>query len=1258
MTERLARDGKSGAEQLVTTISDVFTALLAATDDGGDVLKFGGDALLIFYGSDDHARRACHAAQGMQRALRSAGRLSTPRGPVRLRMSVGMHSGRFPFLLIGREHLELVVTGPAATATVTMESRADAGEVLLSPATAALVPPAVLGPAREGGVLLGRVPAMAPIGAAATPDRTTADVERFVPKLLRGRLGPETAEHDHRHVTVSFLHAGGVDDLLTAEGLEETFGRLQALAEVVEEVTTDLDVCVITTDIGADGVKYYLAAGAPDSGDDDEGRMLRVCRRILDANVGLPLRAGVNRGHVFGGDVGTPWRRTYSVMGDTVNLAARLMGKAPVGGLLAHRSVVERSRTRFAFEPVPPFTVKGKARPVDAVLVGRVEVGAAERTSHDLPLAGREAELEAITAALAAAEQGRGRVVEVVGDTGMGKSRLAVEAARRTALARLSVACDPLDSGSPYYASRLLLRKALGIPLRAGEAEAGSRLLDWLGQHAPEQLPWAPLVAVAAGASVPETPAVADLAVRFRRARMQTAVDAVLAAAIGPALVVLEDAHWMDEASAAVLRPSLVAAAGRPWAVVLTRRDTGQGLLAPAEAVVLHLEPLTAEQSLTLLAAAVRETPVPPARYDAILHRAGGNPLFLLELVSAAATSDRTLPDTLEGMLAARIDALPPESRQALRYVSSLGTRFSSRVLDRALGDLGLSSDDGPLWDDLRPFVGRDGSGFAFRNDVYREVAYEGLTFARRRDLHARIADVYAALSDTDPREHASLLSLHSFLAQRFDDAWRFSRLAGDSAAAASAPAEAAEFYRRALAAGRHLNRLPDEALREVATAMGDACEVAGLYVQARQAYAEARRHCRGDGDEADVCRRRGILAERMGSYSQALRWYGKGERLAGQVDERSRRALVAGLSAGRAAARYRQGRFRECRAAAERAVAEAGAAGDRATLAHAHYLLGLALMLGDGDRQSHHFETALSIYEDLHDLVGQANVLNNLGIRSYYAGDWPGALASYRRSHDARLRAGDVVGAATAANNIGEILSDQLRLAEAEELFHEALSAWHGVDYPLGVALATSNLGRAAGRRGDPDTARRLLDTALASFERLKAEQFVVETRTRLLELERPRWRPGGSLGACRRPAGERRGIAHLSARDAAPAPGHRAATSGGPVGGPDGVGHGGPACSRGRQPPRARAGAARSGGGRGARSRRGGHPAARPPGRGDGRGGDGRGGDGRGGARDGVTPERTFRGVSRGGRPPDRAGRGHRSRPPRGRARPARRR
>jgi class 3 adenylate cyclase len=258
------------------------------------------------------------------------------------------------FLRVGRSHHELAVVGPTATRLLALEGAAQAGEVAVCETTAATLAPAEVGRAVTGGHLLRRSPRVAPTAMRLAQDRP--GLELLVPAVLRGRL--PALEHEHRPVTVAFLHLGGVDDLLARSDDATVHGVLDEAVTAAQDVAEQHGVAVLATDVAPAGLKVIVVGGAPDAHDDDETRVLLATRAIVD-RCPLPVRAGVNRGRVFAGDVGSPERRTYTIMGDAVNLAARLMGAAAPGEVVAHESVVAPLTTGLANAAGAALPVRG-----------------------------------------------------------------------------------------------------------------------------------------------------------------------------------------------------------------------------------------------------------------------------------------------------------------------------------------------------------------------------------------------------------------------------------------------------------------------------------------------------------------------------------------------------------------------------------------------------------------------------------------------------------------------------------------------------------------------------------------------------------------------------------------------------------------------------------------------------------------------------------------------------------------------------------
>ncbi|HEX7626772.1 MAG TPA: adenylate/guanylate cyclase domain-containing protein, partial [Gaiellaceae bacterium] len=243
MSEQLSALGRAGAEEVTDVMNGTFAALLdVAYAYGGGLLKFGGDALLILFDGPGHAPRAAAAAVGMRDALAAISRPQTSAGTVELRMHVGMHSGQFLFFLVGDSHRELIVAGPGATRTVEMEATSEAGDILLSPETAAALPADCLGEPKGAGTLLVRAPevegALVPL-----PELKSIPLEQAIPRPLRAQLlEVGRFEGEHRNAAIGFIRFSGLDDLLVARGADGAAAALDAVVRTIQAAADEYSV--------------------------------------------------------------------------------------------------------------------------------------------------------------------------------------------------------------------------------------------------------------------------------------------------------------------------------------------------------------------------------------------------------------------------------------------------------------------------------------------------------------------------------------------------------------------------------------------------------------------------------------------------------------------------------------------------------------------------------------------------------------------------------------------------------------------------------------------------------------------------------------------------------------------------------------------------------------------------------------------------------------------------------------------------------
>ena len=365
--------------------------------------------------------------------------------------------------------------------------------------------------------------------------------------------------------------------------------------------------------------------------------MLLALREIVSVDQDLPLQVGVNWGPVFAGEIGPRYRRTYTVMGDTVNLAARLMAKAPVREVLATREVLEGSRTLFETTELEPFLVKGKKLPVQAFAVGD-PTGSRGAADVATPLVGRDRELEILDDGVGVGGSLEGPTGRTGGRTRHGKDPPA--AGVPAAVGRLPHhpgGMPPLPGGHPL----------LPVP---GPSPPGPRP-GGTGPEGDRSTSWRSRVMEAA----PESGALAgvDRGGAERRDRTLTRGRATRrSVSTGPhagrgrracskrwslpaTLIVIEDTHWMDDASRELLAGLLFGLERQPWMIILTRRPGEGGFVAPESSQVarIELQPLTQTQAETLINSATADHPLLPSQVTALAERAAGNPLFLVELL-------------------------------------------------------------------------------------------------------------------------------------------------------------------------------------------------------------------------------------------------------------------------------------------------------------------------------------------------------------------------------------------------------------------------------------------------------------------------------------------------------------------------------------------------------------------------------------------------------------------------------------------------
>jgi class 3 adenylate cyclase len=566
--------------------------------------------------------------------------------------------------------------------------------------------------------------------------------------------------------------------------------------------------------------------GAPIAHGDDAERAVRaalaVCDSMADMDAADPLlelqvRAAVNTGEAIVELDARPETGMAMVAGDVVNTAARLQSNAPVNGVIVGQETYASTRTVIAYEPAEPIVAKGKAEPVPAWIAVGPLVEAGERVFSEVPIVGRHDELGALRSMWATvSSERRCRLVTMFGPAGIGKSRLAHELAHEVAtdggLAIRGRSQGYADSG-PYSAFAQQVQHIAGIYGSDDPSEALTKLRDKAAALAVADDPQEVADQVAILSGIPGAEAAdMDRASLFFGARVF--VEAV--ARERPTLLAFEDIHFADDSLLDLVEflaahvqdvPLLLIATARPE--LLTTRPTWAGGLLTASA--LPLAPLTEEEAAELAGRLFEQRGLGDLEDSArsLAASSDGNPLFIEELTSSLAersTRDlQQVPGSIRGIVAARLDALPPQERSVVLDASVVGKLFWRGALTRLRPD----REDLPAALDAlerRDLIRREASStikgdqqFSFKHGLIREVAYLTLPREERRRCHEVTASFLEEVAAVGTADADATLAYHWREAGLPDKALGYLLTAADTAVRGWAKARAARLYALAL---------------------------------------------------------------------------------------------------------------------------------------------------------------------------------------------------------------------------------------------------------------------------------------------------------------------------------------------------------------------------------------------------------------------------------------------------------------------------
>jgi class 3 adenylate cyclase/tetratricopeptide (TPR) repeat protein len=828
--EQLRGLGSEGLDALARALNAYFAQIAETVyAHGGDILTIAGDAFLCLWSAEDPDGVAEAAARAVAAGLafQSASRALPSPGGTPIRTRIGVAAGELHIALAGgvNGRWEVLPAGRAFQEVIATEVAAPAGAVALARSAWERIKDRTQATPLPGGEIVVvralRTPAP-PVDPVDPGTEIPAGViAPFVPAPVRAWPVDSGVEWlaELRHVTV--IMARLLDqEVDPAKAIEHSQRAIRTFQETIVRFEG-------ASKPGMDNKGLTLSAVfglPPRAHEDDAERALRAAAalRAVLAELDLPCSVGVSSGRAFCGLFGTDLRREYALYGDVTNLAARL-AYAGDGEILCDDLTPRLVGDRFRFEPLPPISVKGWSEPVEIVRFTGMQASAPPRHGE---LVDRTRERKSINARLKAlSESGEPGVMVIEGDAGIGKSALVAEAvriARAAGVRVLIAAADAIERTTAYYAWRSVFADALGLDGDAADpADLERRALEQIG-GVPEVERLIPLLSSVLPAAIPDNEWTAAMTGDVRAdntALLFTRVLSLLTAR-DPALLVVEDAHWLDSSSRAALR-RVVRSVPRLLTIITTRPAPvaeRAEVLALANGEPVRLTTLAPEHTAALVRQTLGVTRIPADLSRFVEARVAGHPFFCEALVKTMQEagvvrvqdgttvvgdlSQLDVPSTVEGAVLSLVDRLTPEQQLSLKVAAVVGPTFSLQTVSEAhpVGSArpGVAEDLEALAT-LDLVVRHDNDrepSYAFRHEIMRDVAYGLLTESQRRPLHRAVAEWYErSFSPQELEPHHALLAHHWAQAEDAAKAITYLQHAGRSALRSGAFREAAQFY-------------------------------------------------------------------------------------------------------------------------------------------------------------------------------------------------------------------------------------------------------------------------------------------------------------------------------------------------------------------------------------------------------------------------------------------------------------------------------
>jgi predicted ATPase len=859
---------------------------------------------------------------------------------------------------------------------------------------------------------------------------------------------------------------------------QEAPKRLDNYIQAVQEIIQRFGGVLIQLTMGDKGSYAYAAFGAPKAHEDDVDRAIAAALELRQAAALIvgPIQIGISQGLMRTGAYGSSNRRTYGVLGDEVNVAARLMQAAGPGQILVSEAAVKQAKVHLDWQAMPDVQAKGKQGIIRVFQPERFEAGSVDHEAprYSLPMVGRRAEFARLREALVVTQGHVGSLIALTAPAGMGKTRLSYELIRRAhdeGFKVYSGACPSFGTQSSYMVWRPIWRSILGLDESADLQASIEKLEAQLHEINPAYVSRLPLLGSVLNLPIEDNQLTRSFDAKLRKSSLEALLISLLRheAVDSPILFFLDDLQWIDPLSLDLLSALARASGDLPVFILLTYRDEEPdisdeyGLVELPNFTEIRLDEFSDGDTRALLELKVSQLygegmRMPDEIVNQIAGKAQGNPFYVEELLNylkdrgldprqTGALEEVALPTSLASLILSRIDQLEDNQKVTLRLASVIGRIFRASWLSGAFSNA-LSSEqvDRDLevlnrleltqFETLEPEM-----TYLFKHIVTHEVAYDSLPFATRSELHERLGGFIERAYHSTLDQHLDFLAHHYGLSENRPKKRTYLLRAARASQERYSNKAAIAYYMQALDLVNGLERI--DILGELALTM----EIVGEWEQAEEFYRQAIEAAHAIGKLREAGRYQAELGEffrKQGLYDEAVQWWDQAAAVFEQQDDQAGIGKVL------------------------------------------HYQGTLAAQQGDYETARHRYGLSLDVRTALDDAQNIANLMNNLGVVARMEGDYQQALTYQERALEIRRALDDRRLIAISLNNLGNLYADLGELTKAQAHLEEALTLQREVGDRWAIANCLNNLANALIARGELEAAANMYLESLRTNQEL----------------------------------------------------------------------------------------------------------------------------------------------------------------------------